>query len=70
MNLIEKYDFSRSEWEKIIDEWIFNEVHRKMLKRRLLDGLCYDDLADEFNLSPERIRKIIYKAKERLYKHI
>ena len=29
-------DLPRSEWERLIDEWIFNEKHRAILKRRLL----------------------------------
>ena len=40
---------SRSQWENLIDEWIFNEEHRKMLKRNLLDGRTYEQLAEEFD---------------------
>ena len=39
-------DLSRSQWENLIDEWIFNEEHRKMLKRNLLDGRTYEQLAE------------------------
>lgn len=32
-------ELSRSELSLLIDEWIFNERDRAILKRRLLDGL-------------------------------
>ena len=55
-------DIPRSEWEKLIDEWIFNERDREILKRRLLDGVCYEPLAEEFNLSMQA-RKTSKNAK-------
>lgn len=63
-------ELPRSEYERLIDEWIFNERDRKILKRRLLDGICYEPLAEEFNLSVNRVKTIVYKAQERLFKHI
>lgn len=63
-------DKSRSEIERLIDEWIFNERDRAILKRRLLDGTCYEPLAEEFDLSVRHVKNIVYKAQERLYKHI
>lgn len=66
----EYYDLSRSEWEKLIDEWIFNERDRAILKRRLLDGVCYEPLAEEFDLSVQQTKTVVYKAKEKLIKHI
>lgn len=63
-------DLSRSDWERLIDEWIFNERDRLVLKRRLLDGLTYDRLAEEFPLSVRQLKNIIYRCQERLFKHI
>ena len=63
-------DLSRSEWELLIDEWIFNERDRKILKRRLLDGICYEPLAEEFDLSVRHVKNIVYKGQDRLSKHI
>lgn len=63
-------DLSRSEWNALIDEWIFNERDRAILKRRLLDGVIYDDLADEFGLSVRHTKTIVYKAQEKLFKHM
>lgn len=70
MTKMENYNLSRSEWENLIDEYIFKERDRAILKRRLLDGICYEPLAEEFDLSVQQTKTIIYKATERLIKHI
>jgi DNA-directed RNA polymerase specialized sigma24 family protein len=63
-------DISRSEIEQAIDEWILNERDRGILKRRLVDGLTYEALSYEFNLSVRHTKTIIYKAEERLFTKI
>lgn len=65
-----QYDLSRSEWENLIDEYIFKERDRAILKRRLLDGICFEPLAEEFDLSVQQTKTIVYKATEKLSKHI
>ena len=61
---------SRSEWEHIIDEWIFNERDRKILKRKLLDGITHERVAEEFDMSTRRIKVIVKKGTEILAKQI
>lgn len=63
-------DLSRSQWENLIDEWIFNEEHRKMLKRNLLDGKTYEQLAEEFDCSREKVARLIPKLQDKLFKKI
>lgn len=53
--------FSRSQLSNVIDEWVHDERDRKILKRRLLDGVCFERLAEEFDLSYSQIKRIIYK---------
>ena len=43
---------------------------REILKRRLLDGLTFEQLASEFNYSTQNIQRIIYKGTARLFKKI
>ena len=63
-------DLSRTEIENLIDEWIFSERDRKILKRRLLDGICYEPLAEEFDLSVRQIKNIVYKNEDKIFKKI
>ena len=68
--MIEDFNLSRSEIEKVIDDWIFNERDRAILKRRLLDGICFEPLAEEFDLSVRRIKTIVYQNQEKIFKKI
>lgn len=63
-------DYSRSELTKAIDEWILNEKHRAILKRRLIDGICYEPLAEEFDMSVRQIKRIVYKGEDVIFRHI
>ena len=61
---------SRSDVSNLIDEWIFSARDRNIMRMRWLDGLKYDDIADEMDLSVRRVKTIVYKCEERLFKHI
>ena len=63
-------ELSRSQIEHLIDEWIFSERDRAIVKRRMLDGICYEPLAEEFDLSVRQIKKIVYKSQETIFRHI
>lgn len=63
-------DIPRSEWEKLIDEWIFNKKHRDMLKESLLDGITYEKIAEKHEMSPRQIARIIPRLQNQLFKHI
>lgn len=70
MKIPNNIDVPRSEWERLIDEWIFNEQHRKMLKLNLLDGWTYERLAEEFEMSARQIARIIPRLQNQLFKKI
>lgn len=70
MKLTDMVDLPRTSWEIIIDEWIFNERDRKILKRRLLDGICFERLAEEFGISVQQTKTLVYKSQSKLFKHI
>lgn len=61
-----KFDISRTEIEHLIDEWILNERDRKILKRRLIDGICFEPLAEEFDMSVRQMKRIVYKCEEKI----
>lgn len=54
----------------LIDEWIHSERDRAILKRRLIDGICYEPLAEEFDLSVKQVKRIVYKCQDKLFKRI
>ena len=63
-------EYSRSDSEYAIDEWILNERNRNILKRRLLDGLTYERLSEEFDLSVQQIKNIVYKCQDKVFRHL
>ena len=66
-------DISRSEVERAIDEWIIGkdaERNRSILRRRLIDGITFEKLAEEYDLSVRRVKTIVYSNQDRLFRHI
>lgn len=63
-------NISNSEIEHLINEWVHSERDRKILKRRLIDGICYEPLADEMDMSVRQIKNIVAKAEAKLFKHL
>ena len=63
-------ELSRTEIEYLIDEWILNERNRRILKRRLIDHICYEPLAEEFDLSVRQVKNIVYKGEDIIFKHV
>lgn len=63
-------DYSRSEIEATIEEWVLNQRDRAVIRRRLIDGLTYESLAEEFELSVSQVKRIVYKAQEKVFRHL
>lgn len=63
-------DYSRSEIETAIAEWVLNERDRAVIRRRLIDGLTYESLSEEFDLSVSQVKRIVYKAQEKVFRHL
>ena len=66
----ERYNLSRSELQYLIDQWIFDEKHRLILADRLFNGTTYERLAEKYDLSTQQVKTIVYKAMDRLEKHL
>jgi DNA-directed RNA polymerase specialized sigma24 family protein len=62
-------DLKASEIEHLIDECVVGlnaERNRMILKRRLIDGIRYEPLAEEFDLSVRQVKKIVYRESKRI----
>ena len=65
-----KFDLSKQQVLDLIDAYIFNERNRQILIRRLLDGVSYEDLAEEYSLSVNQVKTVCYKAIDKISAHI
>lgn len=67
-------NITREQIEQAIDNCIVLQSHaernRKILKRRLIDGITYEQLAEEFDLSTQSIQKIIYRNEQKIFSYI
>ena len=64
-------DLSASEVCRLIDEWIIGrngDRDRRILKRRLIDGICFDPLAEEFDLSTRQVKNIVYRGEAKIFR--
>lgn len=64
------YLYDNEQLARLIDIYVKGERDRAILKRRLIDLICYEPLAEEFGLSTEWVRKIVDRAEKQLFKHI
>lgn len=65
-----RLDLSRTDTERLINEWILNARDRDILRRRLIDGVPFEELAEEFNLSTQRVKAIVYQSHRTLSLHM
>lgn len=60
-------EYTNTEIRMLVDEHIHNERDRALLKRRFCDSTKFETLAEEFDLSTQRVKAIVYAAKGRLF---
>lgn len=63
-------DITTRQVAQAIEDYIFSARDRAILKRRLIDGICFEPLAEEFDMSPRQIKDIVYKGSEKIFRHL
>ena len=63
-------DMPRSQIEHLISEWIHDERNRCLISRRWLDGITFERLAEEFDLSVTQVKTVCYEAQKKISEHI
>ena len=65
-------NLSKTELDALINEWIIGknaERDRAILRRRLFDGITFEALAEEFDLSVRQTKNIVYKGERIIFSH-
>ena len=60
--------YTNSEISFLIDEHIHSARDRDILKDRLINGLCYEPLAEKYDLSVAQVKRIIYKGQDIIFR--
>lgn len=63
-------EYTNSQIRALIEEYIHSERDRALLYRRMVDGVCFEPLSEEFGLSVRQTKNIVYREQERLFRHI
>ena len=63
-------EYTNSQIRDLIREYIHSERDRRLIYRRLVDGITFEKLAEEFELSTRQTRTIVHKLEQILFRHI
>ena len=63
-------EYTHSQIRELIAEHIHSERDREILCRRLIDGITFERLAEEFAMSPRQIRSIVHREETNLFRFV
>lgn len=63
-------EYANSQIAAVIDEYIHKKRNRELLKRRYIDGVTFEELAEEFDLSVRHTKTIVYAAEKVIFSHV
>lgn len=55
---------------KIIDEWVQGERNRDVLKDRYINGVCYEPLAEKYDVSVSTVKRTVNKYSPVIFKQL
>ena len=60
-------EYSNSQVRRIIEDFIHSERDRKILIRRFIDGISFEKLAEEQDMSVRQIKNIVYRDEKIIF---
>lgn len=63
-------EYTNSRIRELIAEVIHSERDRKILARRLIDGVTFEKLAEEQEMSVSQIKRIVWKGSEIVFRNL
>ena len=60
-------EYTNSQIRRIIEDFIHSERDRNILSRRLIDGITFERLAEEQDMSVRQIKNIVYRNEKILF---
>jgi len=65
-----KPEYTNTNVAAVIDEHIHSERDRAIIKRRLIDGISIERLAEEFDRSPRAMQRTVAKLQAVVFLHL
>ena len=63
-------EYTNSKIRELIAEYCHNSEDRKMLELRLIDGMSFEKIGFEMQMTTKTVRKRIHRQEENLFKHL
>ena len=63
-------EYTNSKVREIIEEYVHSERDRKILCRRLIDGVTMERLAEEHDLSVSQVKRIVKANEAVIFRHV
>lgn len=63
-------EYTNSQAREIIAEVLHSERDRRLMERRLIDGIVIEKLAEEFELSVSQVKRIIMRDSEIIFRQL
>ena len=60
-------EYTNSQVRRIIEDFIHSERDRKILNRRFIDGITFEKLAEEQEMSVRQIKNIVYRCEKIIF---
>ena len=63
-------EYSNSQAREAIAEFLHSERDRRLMERRLIDGVVIEKLAEEFELSVSQVKRIIMRDSDIIFRNL
>jgi DNA-directed RNA polymerase specialized sigma24 family protein len=63
-------EYTNSQAREAIAEYIHSARDRMILEKRLIDGLTYERIAEDMEMSVRQIKNIVYKCESILFRKL
>ena len=62
--------YTNSQVREAIEQTIHNERDRRILLRRYIDGICFEPLAEEVDMSVRQVKRIVLKHQDTVFAYV
>lgn len=62
--------YTNDQAREAIMQTVHSERDRKILVRRFIDGICFEPLAEEFDMSVRQIKRIVLKHRDTVFNYV
>lgn len=66
---LKEKDLPAEEWERLVSRWVLSRRDREIVRLALYDNLTAEKIAEEVDMSPRQINRILKRIESTLLNH-